>query len=173
MDTVIQKDLRLNFRRLVEEGELGPVDSHLALLALATATQDAALAKIATDKLSAENIPVEQIQEARDSAAIMGMLNTYYRFRHFVTHGKPELAELYKAAGLRMTVFSKPLLGKERFEMLAFTLSVLNGCETCVRSHESVLREAGVSSNKIHDLAKLAAVVKGLGGISSGSGEGA
>jgi len=87
----------------------------------------------------------------------MAMLNTYYRFRHFV-HKDDD----YRVAGLRMTALAKPQLGKERFEMLALAVSVLNGCESCVRSHEQVLRDAGVGADKIHDLARLASVVKAL-----------
>jgi lipoyl-dependent peroxiredoxin subunit D len=51
---------------------------------------------------------------------------------------------------------------KTRFEMLAFTVSVVNGCENCIKSHELVLRQAELAADKIHDLARLAAVVKGL-----------
>ena len=87
----------------------------------------------------------------------MGMLNTYYRFRHFL--GSPEE---YRVAGLRMTALAKPLLGKQRFEMLAFAVSVINGCESCVRAHEKALRDGGVLPEKVHDLAKLSAVLKGL-----------
>jgi alkyl hydroperoxide reductase subunit D len=85
------------------------------------------------------------------------MLNVYYRFRYMVGN-----EEDYRAAGLRMTALARPVLGKERFEMLAFAVSVLNGCQSCIRSHEKVLRDAGVSTDKVHDLARLAAVVKGL-----------
>jgi alkyl hydroperoxide reductase subunit D len=46
--------------------------------------------------------------------------------------------------------------------MLAFTVSVLNGCSTCVSAHEKTLRDAGVSVEKIHDLARIAAILKGL-----------
>jgi alkyl hydroperoxide reductase subunit D len=49
--------------------------------------------------------------------------------------------------------------------MLAFAVSVLNGCQSCICSHEQVLKENGVTSDKIHDLAKLAAVVKGIKGL--------
>src|SRR5256885_684523 len=80
------------------------------------------------------------LEEASDSAAIMGMLNVYYRFRHMVAKNDD-----YRTVGLRMTALAKPLLGKERFEMLAFAVSVLNGCESCIRSHEEVLRQASVS----------------------------
>jgi len=61
-----------------------------------------------------------------------------------------------------MTSLARPVLGKERFEMLALTISVINGCEACTRAHEKTLREAGISIEKIHDLARLAAVAKGL-----------
>jgi alkyl hydroperoxide reductase subunit D len=49
--------------------------------------------------------------------------------------------------------------------MMAFTVSVLNGCQTCVVSHEKALTTLGVSRDKIHDLARLASVVKGLSGL--------
>ena len=46
--------------------------------------------------------------------------------------------------------------------MLSFTVSVLNGCEACIKAHEKTLKDAGVVVEKIHDLARIAAVVKGL-----------
>ena len=66
-----------------------------------------------------------------------------------------------------MTSLARPALGKERFEMLAFAVSVLNGCESCVRAHEKVLRDAGLTADKVHDLARLASVVKGLKALES------
>ena len=44
-----------------------------------------------------------------------------------------------------MTALARPLIGKERFEMLSFAVSVLNGCEACTRAHEKALKDAGVS----------------------------
>jgi alkyl hydroperoxide reductase subunit D len=93
----------------------------------------------------------------------MGMLNTYYRFKHMTEH-----ADDFKNAGLRMTVFAKPVLGKTRFEMLSFAVSVLNGCENCIRSHELVLRQMEVPVEKIHDLVRIAAVGKGIQALSVG-----
>jgi alkyl hydroperoxide reductase subunit D len=85
------------------------------------------------------------------------MLNVYYRFRHFL--GSPDE---YRIAALRMTALARPAIGKEKFEMLAFAVSVLNGCESCTKAHEKALRDAGIGTDKIHDLARLAAVVYGL-----------
>jgi alkyl hydroperoxide reductase subunit D len=159
---VIARDLRLNFTRLLQDGALSGEEALLATLAVATSLDYGDMAAFAREQLSQAGLPEEQIQEAAQSAAIMGMLNTYYRFRHFV--GTPEE---YRTAGLRMTALARPALGKERFEMLAFAVSVINGCESCVRSHEKSLRDAGTPPEKIHDLAKLAAVLKGLHTLST------
>lgn len=156
-ESPIARDLRLNLKRLLEEGALAPDEGALALLATAVSVQDERLAAYARHQLKSLDFGAEQIREAEESAAIMAMLNVYYRFRHMINND-----DEYRAAGLRMTSLSRPALGKERFEMLAFAVSVLNGCETCIRSHEKVLRDAGLSVDKIHDLARLAAVVKGL-----------
>ena len=157
LTTTIARDLKLNLTKLLDGGALAPDEAHLALLAAATNLEQTELAAAAADRLAKLGVPNDHIQEARQSAALVGMLNTYYRFRHFVGS-----QEEYRAAGLRMTVLAKPLLGKERFEMLAFAVSVLNGCESCVRAHEKTLRDGGISSEKVHDLAKLASVLKAL-----------
>jgi alkyl hydroperoxide reductase subunit D len=157
---VIPRDLKLNLKRALDGGALESVEAHLGLAALAVAVDAPRLVEYAGTALSYLDVPPEQIQEAKESAAIMGMLNTYYKFRHMTEH-----PDDYKSAGLRMMVFGNPRLGKVRFEMLAFALSVLNGCEGCIRSHEHALRDAGVSVEKLHDLVRLASVVKGVSGL--------
>jgi alkyl hydroperoxide reductase subunit D len=155
--SVIARDLKLNLTRLLQDGALSPEEAMLATLAISTSLEYEDMAGYARQQLSQAGLSEDQIQEAAQSAALMGMLNTYYRFRHFV--GSPEE---YRVAGLRMTVLAKPVLGKERFEMLAFAVSVVNGCESCVRAHEKTLRDSGVSTDKVHELAKLSAVLKAL-----------
>ena len=78
--TTIARDLRLNLQKLLEGGQLTANEAFLALLATATATENAPLASHAREKLAALGVPAEQIQEAAESAAIMGMLNTYVGF---------------------------------------------------------------------------------------------
>jgi len=155
--TGIARDLKLNLRRLIEESSLTPQESTLALLACATAVDHRSLVSHSRERLVALEFSTEQIQEGAEVAALMGMLNYYYRFKHML-----DKDEEYKTAGLRMTSMARPALGKELFEMLAFAVSVINGCENCVKAHENVLRESGVSVDKVHDLARLAAVVNGL-----------
>jgi alkyl hydroperoxide reductase subunit D len=160
--STIARDLKLNLNRLLEEGALAPVEATLALLAVSQSVGHTELKQIAKKSLGQNDLTPEQIQEAVDSAAIMGMLNTYYSFRYKVTQGNEANSQDYQNAGLRMTALARPALGKERFEKLAFAVSVLNGCESCIRAHEKALKDLGVAANQIHDLAKIAAVVKGL-----------
>lgn len=155
--SAIARDLKLNLKKNVEGGALAEEEALLALLAVASALDLSKPAQLAARALEAAGVSPEGIREAGESAAIMGMLNTYYRFRHMSSH-----AEDFKIAGLRMTVFANPVLGKTRFEMLAFAVSVVNGCENCIRSHEEVLRQAGVPVEKIHDLVRIASIAKGL-----------
>jgi alkyl hydroperoxide reductase subunit D len=155
--SVIARDLKLNLNKFLESGSLPKEDAHLALLAAAAAVKDPSLIAYATERLQTLGFNTDQIREARESAAIMGMLNTYYRFRHFL--GNPDE---YRVAGLRMTALARPIIGKERWEMLAFTVSVLNGCEACTKSHEKALKDAGLTTDKIHDLARIASIAKGL-----------
>ena len=155
--STIARDLKLNLKKFLTEGALSAEEAALTLLATATSVEHPALTQYARDQLVALGVSAEHVQEAAESAAIMGMLNTYYRFKSMV--GKDDD---YRQAGLRMTALARPALGKERFEMLALAVSVINGCTTCVKAHEQVLRDAGVSVDKIHDLARMAAVVKGL-----------
>lgn len=155
--STIARDLKLNLKRILSESALTPNEAMLALLATSTSVGHDIMAAHAREELAKLGYSSEQIQEAAESAAMMAMLNTYYRFKHMIDNEAD-----YRSAGLRMTALAKPALGKETFEMLAFAVSVLNGCETCVRSHERVLREGGLSADKVHDLARLASVVKAL-----------
>jgi alkyl hydroperoxide reductase subunit D len=136
---------------------LNPDESLPVLLALATATQYQELADFVETQLRSQSVSEEKIREAKESAAIMSMLNFYYKFKHML-HKDDE----YRQTGLRMTALANPVWGKQQFEMMAFAISVLNGCETCIQAHEQVLRDSDVSVDKIHDLARLTAVVKGL-----------
>lgn len=161
-DTAVVRDLKLNLKRWFSEGALADDEKLFALVATAKASRHVGLLGLAVESLKMGGADPAQIAEAEESAAIMAMLNTYYRFKYMV--GKDED---YRVVGLRMMSLSKPVLGKERFEMLAFAVSVINGCETCVRAHEKVLRDAGVSADKVHDLARLAGIVKGLAVLSA------
>lgn len=158
-DSSIYRDLMMNLKKILEDSPLAPAERFLGLMSVASSLNYKELMTLAESELQASDVTREQIQEAKESAAIMGMLNTYYKFKGYLS---PESAPDYQRAGLRMQSLAKPQNGKERFEMMAFAVSVVNGCPTCVSSHEKALRGHNVEPDKIHDLARLAAITKGL-----------
>ena len=86
----------------------------------------------------------------------MGMNNVYYRFRHMI--GK----EAYqKPARLRMKRIAKPATNKTDFELFCLAVSAINGCETCVVSHEKTVLEGGLTEDNVHDAVRIAATVHG------------
>lgn len=160
--TSIFRDLSLNFKKALEEGALDPQERMLNLAAVATALHDQDLQKLAASHLTEMGLTPEQTTEAFEVAGIMGMLNTYYKFKGYLD---PQTLENYSRAGLRMQSLMKPQNGKERFEMMALAVSAINGCPTCISSHEKALVQVGVSYDKIHDIARLAAICKGLNSL--------
>jgi alkyl hydroperoxide reductase subunit D len=155
--STIAKDLKLNLRKLLTESSLTPENAAPALVATAASAHDERLMQVGRDWMQALGMGEAEIQEARESAAIMAMLNTYYKFR-----GMTADASVYASPGLRMTSLAKPALGRVRFEMLAFAVSVVNGCPSCIISHEKALTDAGITHEMVHDLARLSAVVKAV-----------
>jgi lipoyl-dependent peroxiredoxin subunit D len=159
-DSAVGRDLKLNMKRVFVEGPLAEAEKMMLLTALSRAEGVPWLEEIGISRLRALDFSDEKIREVLDAAAIMGMVNTYYKFKHFI---KKE--EDYKLTGLRMQSLGRPSIGKEQFEMLAFAISVLNGCESCIKGHEAYLRDQGVSVEKIHDLARGAALIKAMGAL--------
>lgn len=156
-ESTTQKDLKLNFKKFFSEGGLSPRDAGLITLACAEAVNCKPLSIFAEEQLKIAGAGPEEIAEAKDVAAIMGLMNMYYRFRHFV-----EKEAYQRPAGLRMNVMARPVTGKQSFEQMALAVSVINGCEACVRSHEKSLLDLGTTEDQVHDLARLASIVKAL-----------
>ena len=163
--SLLERDMQVNLERVLVASSLAPSEVLLALTAAASTVDSTALLLLASDAVSQGNTEVtaELLAEAEDAAALMGTVNTYYRFKHMmvVGLGQETADERYKSAGLRMNLLTKSKMGHANFEMLALLCSVLNGCEKCVVGHEKELVKLGVPAVKILDLARLAAVVRG------------
>ena len=101
--TTIAKDLKLNIKRMLDDSSLSKDEVTLAIIAAAKAVDFPELLAAAREAAVAQGIGSEVIQEAEENAAIMGMLNIYYRFRHFIEHNDPAAKDEYGAAKLRMT----------------------------------------------------------------------
>lgn len=165
-DSAVFRDLSLNFKKIMEDSPLEVADRWRNSLANAQTLGWDKYVQLASEELKALGLDDAQIKETKESAAIMGMLNTYYKFKGFLS--AEVLADsAYQRVGLRMNSLSKPINGKDKFEMMAFSVSVVNGCPTCVSSHEKALTDAGVGRDQIHDLGRLAAVMKGLSALAT------
>ena len=128
-DTAVFRDLSLNFKKLLGEGQLDPAERCMMLLAVATTLANRPMAELARAGLRELGTPDENIRECAEVAGLMGMNNVYYKYRSFVSE---EAKEFYTRAGLRMNSMMKPVTGKAAFEMLSLAVSVVNGCPSCV-----------------------------------------
>lgn len=160
LETSIFRDLSLNFKKILEESPLEPRERFSNLLSVAVALENKSMVALAKGQLQALEVAPEAIQECAEIAGIMGMNNVYYKFKTFLS---PEIASAdYARTGLRMNSLGKPVNSKKDFEMMSLSVSIINACPVCVASHEKTARGHEVSVDKIHDLARLAAVSKGL-----------
>ena len=162
LDGLAVKDLKLNFEKVTTSGQLDTEELSLLIISLGKMLEFEGLMIVGIENARANQIPDTLINEALQIPAIMGMLNTYYKFRFFSEKNDSNASSEYGSPGLRMNALAKPLMGKEKFEIISLAISILNSCEKCVISHEKAVLDLGVSRNKIHDVMKLTAIVKGL-----------
>jgi alkyl hydroperoxide reductase subunit D len=149
------KDVRLNLQQVLEGGSLTPAQRWGVALACAIAAREPRL-RDAVRREAQAAVDEAVIDDARAAAALMAMNNVYYRFRHMI--GKPSYAQ--KPARLRMQRIAQPRTTKADFELMCLAVSALNGCEMCLRSHESVVIEGGLTEDQVHDAIRLAAVIQ-------------
>ncbi len=150
------KDTRLNLQSVLEGGSLTPEQRWGVAVACAFAARNERLkeALLNEARKALENAePV--IEDARAAASLMAMNNVYYRFRHVI--GKESYST--KRPGLRMNRLAQVLTNKVDFELVCLAVSAINGCEMCVRAHEKVVIEGGLSEDQVHDAVRIAAVV--------------
>jgi alkyl hydroperoxide reductase subunit D len=150
------RDLKLNLQSVLAESTLSPAQRWGTAVAAAVASRNARLreAVIAEARAQADAAAVD---DGIAAAALMGMNNVYYRFRHLI--GREAYAE--KPARLRMNRIAKPAGPKVDFELFCLAVSAINGCETCMKSHERVVLGAGLAEDQVHDAVRIAAVVHG------------
>lgn len=95
--------------------------------------------------------------DAAGAATVMGMTNVYYRFLTLID--KPEYKRL--PPGLQMTRLGEGRSGTGHMDLFALAVSVINGCGTCIKSHESQLI-ADFGKEGVQATVRLAAAVNGL-----------
>jgi len=151
------RDLKLNLQAVLGESTLSPSQQYGTALATAAAARHPRLVAVLKTETKSKASEAT-VEDALAAAALMGMTNVFYRFRHLV--GKDGYGQL--PARLRMNRLAKPAGARLDFELFCLAVSAVNGCEACVRAHEKVLVEGGVSEAQIHDAIRIAATVHGV-----------
>jgi len=150
------KDLRLNLGSVLDQSSLSTQQTWGVAVASAIASRNPTLRQaVLEDALGAAGQAV--VEDGKAAAALMGMNNVYYRFRHLI--GKPGYGE--KPARLRMTRIAQPATNKVDFELMCLAVSAINGCEMCMQAHERVVLEGGLSEDQVHDAVRIASVIHG------------
>jgi len=162
------RDLKLNLGSVLSPtGAPGLSEKQIwgVALASAIASRNTDLTR-QIESLAAAHLEPAYINGARAAAAIMGMNNIYYRFVHLVED--PEYAQL--PARLRMNVIGNPGIEKADFELLSLAVSAINGCGTCVASHERQLRKHDFGREAVQSAVRIAATVHAVARVLENAG---
>jgi lipoyl-dependent peroxiredoxin subunit D len=151
------RDLKLNLGSvLATTGAPGLTEKQIWAVALASAIASRNVSFTRDiESLALVHLDATYVNGARAAASIMGMNNIYYRFLHLVED--PEYAQM--PARLRMNVIGNPGIDKQDFELLSLAVSAINGCGTCVASHERTLRKHEMSREGVQSAVRIAATV--------------
>jgi len=148
------RDIRLNIQSVLKDGALSEPQRWGVAVASAIAARNPRLRQ-AVLAAAASAVDAAVVEDARAAAALMAMNNVYYRFRHMV--GKPGYAEM--RAGLRMNRLAQPATNRADLELFSLAVSVINGCEMCVRAHEKAVTDTGLTAEHVNDAVRIAATL--------------
>lgn len=148
----VARDIKVNLQNTLAESTLNDAQRWGVAVACAFASRSPKLAQalIAEGKADA-NV----VEDAKAAAALMGMNNVFYRFRHLI--GKEGYTS--KPARLRMTRIAKPATNRLDFELFCLAVSAVNNCEACIKAHEKTVLEGGMTEDQVFDSVRIAATV--------------
>ncbi|NIX77878.1 carboxymuconolactone decarboxylase family protein [Microvirga terricola] len=147
------KDIRLNLGSLATEPSLTTQQRAGAFVAAALASRNAEVIRAVVAEFGSQ-LSAEALSAAKAAASIMGMNNIYYRFVHMAGGDYANMP-----ARLRMNVIARPGIDKADFELWSLVVSAINGCEMCVKSHEQVVRSAGLTQEQVQASVRIAATI--------------
>lgn len=159
-ETKYLRDLRINLKNTLASENLNLKEAYLIALAIAANEGNKILTGAFTSLAKLNNASGSEIAEAIACASMLASNNVFYRFKHFIKGSNENYQSM--PAGIKMNVMMNPILGKELFELTSLAVSAVNGCESCVNSHEESVRKLGASEARIFDAIRLASVVRGL-----------
>jgi len=154
------KDLKLNLSSVFSQAELTAQQTWGTAVATALASRNSTLYRaIATE--AEKTLSPEALEGAKAAAAIMGMNNIFYRFRHLSSNEKYGSMP----ARLRMQIVARHGGDPADFELWCLAVSAINGCGVCVDSHEKVLQEKGVGEETILAAVRIASTIHALAAV--------
>lgn len=148
------KDQRVNLQNVLAQAELTEQQTWTCAVACAMACRNEALQEAILGE-AAGKLTAEQLGSAKAAFGVMQMNNIFYRFKHMVH--KPEYADV--PARLRMQSIRTHGGDPVDFELACLAVSTINGCESCVGSHEAVVREKGLTAEAVTASVRIAAVM--------------
>jgi len=151
------KDLKVNLQYVLAETSLSPAQVWGCALSAAYASKCDALARALLHD-AGDKLDDKARSDAKAAHVLMGMNNVFYRSRHML--GKESYEKL--PARLRMQRIGQPASSKLDFELFCVAVSAVNGCEVCLRAHEKVVTEGGLSEAQVLDAIRIASVVHGV-----------
>ncbi len=152
------RDIKINITNVLQPQALDLQQTWGVALACAYAARSQNLVKALIGDATEAGVEAGTVDDAKAAAVLMGLNNVYYRFRHVI--GKEEYAQ--KPARLRMMRLKQPTSTQLNLELFSLAVSSINNCEACVRAHEAVCIEGGMSTDHIHDAVRIASVVHAM-----------
>src|SRR5688572_29901151 len=135
------KDIKLNLQAVLGDSHLTPEQKWGVAVASAIAARNPALRQAVVADAS-KAVAKAVLDDAAAAAALMAMNNIFYRFRHM--SGKTA----HPPARLRMNRLMQPATNKLDFELFSLAVSAINGCETCVKAHDKVVIDGGLTEDQ-------------------------
>ena len=154
------KDLKLNLGTVLRQPELTEQQAWGTAVSTAVASRNPRLVEVVLAE-AAGHLNEQAIHAAKAAAAVMGMNNIFYRFRHLSTN--PKYGDM--PARLRMQAIRTHGSDPVDFELWCLAVSAINGCGVCVDSHEHVLRDKGINEETILAAVRIAAVMHALSAV--------
>lgn len=149
------RDTRLNLQTVLQAESLTVAQRWGVALAAAAASRNRALHRAILQAAREQGLEPGVVEDALAAASLMAMNNVYYRFRHLI--GKPEYGD--KPARLRMNRIVRPSSNKPDFELFCLVVSAIAGRESCMRSHERVVLQGGLTEDQVHDAIRIASTI--------------
>jgi alkyl hydroperoxide reductase subunit D len=154
------RDLKLNLGSVLGQAELTERQTWGTAVASAMASRSGRLTAAVLAE-APRHLDEASLFAAKAAAAVMGMNNIFYRFRHLSENPK------YGAipARLRMQMIRAHGGDPMDFELWCLAVSAITGCGACIVSHEHALREKGVAEEAILSAVRIASTIHALAAV--------